>query len=237
MQADLQAVCPELLAITNDADNLWFLRFRSCRDGLTELARLRRTSLLKIPGIGKKYANVIQEWQKRASFSSEVEHGPDDRLRCPGHPGTPGTDRGTGRGHGTSDGEVWIARRLSTITSFGKTSVAELAGEIGTLDRFDSEASLALYLGMCSLSNQSGQFHGTKSLRQVNRRAKAAMMTTVARHIDYVPQSKAYYDKKRTEGKKYSQAVRALGRHLVRMMWSMIKQGRDYELRDPRDCP
>ena len=126
---------------------------------------------------------------------------------------------------------------MNTITEYGKTSVAELAGESGTLDRFSSKASLALYLGMCPLDNQSGQFHGTKIPRQVNRRAKAAMMTAVARHIDHVPESKAYYDKKRAEGKKHNQAVRALGRHLVRVMWSMIKQGRDYELRDPRRCP
>jgi len=117
---------------------------------------------------------------------------------------------------------------------YGMTEGAERAGEIGTLERFSSEASLALYLGMCPLDNQSGQFHGTKTPRQVNRRAKAAIMAAVARHIDHVPQSKAYYDRKRSEGKKHNQAVRALGRHLVRVMWSMIKQGRNCELREPR---
>ena len=63
-------------------------------------------------------------------------------------------------------------------------------------------------------------------------RAKAAMMTAVARHIDCVPESKAYYDRKRAEGKKHNQAVRALGRHLVRVIWSMLKNERDYELRE-----
>ena len=74
MQADLQAVCPELLAITNDAGNLWFLRFLSSRDDLRKLARMRRESLLKIPGIGVKYAGIIQAWQRKAKFSSEVEY-------------------------------------------------------------------------------------------------------------------------------------------------------------------
>jgi len=67
-------------------------------------------------------------------------------------------------------------------------------------------------------------------------RAKAAMMTAVARHIDHVPESKEYYDKKRAEGKRHNQAVRALGRHLVRVMWSMIRQERDYEIRDREKC-
>lgn len=68
-----------------------------------------------------------------------------------------------------------VARQLSTIIGFGQTSAAELAGEIGTLDRFGSEASLALYLGMCPLDNRSGQSQKTKNPRQVNWRGKAAM--------------------------------------------------------------
>ena len=40
MQTDLQAVCSELLATTNDADNLWFLRFLTFRGDLRQLARL-----------------------------------------------------------------------------------------------------------------------------------------------------------------------------------------------------
>jgi transposase len=237
MQADLQAVCPELLAITNDAGNLWFLRFIASRGDLRHLARMHRQSLLKIPSIGQKYAGVIQEWQRRAEFSSEVEYvGPmivsDARRVLELLKQIAALDEAMVKLSQESE----MARRLSTITGYGKTSVAELTGEIGTLDRFNSEASLALYLGMCPLENQSGQFHGTKSPRQVNWRAKAAMMTAVARHIDHVPESKAYYDKKRAEGKKHDQAVRALGRHLVRVIWSMIKQGRAYELRDPGRC-
>jgi len=87
-------------------------------------------------------------------------------------------------------------------------------------------------VGMSPLSKDSGQHHGSKSPRQVNQRAKAAMMTAVARHITCVPESKAYYDKKRAEGKKHNQAVRALGRHLVRVIRSMLKNERDYELRE-----
>lgn len=196
MQADLQAVCPELLAITNNASNLWFLHFITCRNDLTKLTRIGQNSLLKIPGVGKKYAGIIREWQKVAKFSLEVEyvgsmiitdaHCILDLLKQ-----IEGLDKAMEPLSEKSE----IAKRLGTIPGFGKTSVAELTGEIGTFERFESEASLALYLGMCPLTNQSGEFHGTKSPRQVNRRAKAAMMTAVARHIRCVPESKAYYDK------------------------------------------
>ncbi|MBC7098769.1 transposase, partial [Candidatus Bipolaricaulota bacterium] len=233
MQADLGTVCPELLSITGSVDNLWFLRFLSSRDDLRKLARMRRESLLKVPGIGNKYAGIIGDWQKEARFSPEVEYvGPmivsDAKRILELLKEIAALDAAIEELSRKSE----IARRIDSIPGFGKTSAAELAGEIGTLGRFPSEASLALYLGMCPLDRKSGQFHGTKSPRHVNRRAKAAMMTAVAHHIWEVPESRAYYEKKRAEGKKHNQAVRALGRHLVRVMWSMLSQGRDYELRE-----
>ena len=47
IQADLQAVCPELLAATRDADNLWFLRLLTFRDDLRQLARLHRVEKME----------------------------------------------------------------------------------------------------------------------------------------------------------------------------------------------
>ncbi|MDN5939684.1 MAG: hypothetical protein L0H83_13620 [Salinisphaera sp.] len=46
-----------------------------------------------------------------------------------------------------------------------------------------------------------------------------------------VPESRGYYDRKRAQGKTHNQAVRALGRHLVRVIWQMLANERDYEKR------
>jgi len=233
MQADLQAVCPELLAATNDADNLWFLRLLTFREDLRQLARLRRATIRQIPGIGEKFSGIIQDWQRKARFSNEVEYvGPmiiQDARRI----------LELRQQVNTLDGDMEtladqseIARRLSSIPGFGKTSIAELAGEIGTVQRFAAETSLALYVGMCPLTHQSGQICRVRIPRQVNTRCKAAMMTAVAHHYKCVPQSQAYYDRKRAEGKGHNQAVRALGRHMVRVIWAMLRDQRDYEPRE-----
>lgn len=232
LQSDLRAVSPGLLEITADAGNLWFLRFLSCRDELPKLARLQRGSLLKIKGVGPRYAALVQAWQKEAHFAPEVEWVGDMILEDARRilelkEGVARLDEKTAALAERSE----IARRIISIPGFGATSSAELAGEIGTLERFVSESSLALYVGVAALDNRSGSFVGTRSPRQVNTRAKAAMMVAVARHIDNVPSSRAYYEKKRAQGKKHNQAVRALARHLVRVIWSMIKYQRDYELR------
>jgi len=233
MQADLQAVCPELLAATNAADNLWFLRFITSREDLRQLARLRSATVMKIRGVGVKYAERIRTWQRKARFSNEVEYvGPmiiqDARRILELHQQIRALDDTLEELADQSE----IACRLSTIPGFGKTSIAELAGEIGTMQRFESEASLALYLGMCPLTHQSGDMSRARIPRQVNTRCKAAMMTTVARHIGCVPESRVYYDRKREQGKTHNQAIRALGRHLVRVIWAMLRDGRDYEIRE-----
>jgi transposase len=232
LQADLQAVCPGLLEITAEAGNQWFLNFVLSTQTLPQLARLRKGTLLKIPAVGKKYASLIQDWQKRAHFSEEVEWVSEmireDAKRCLE------LDEKIKRLE-TKIREVAkdskIAKLLLSIPGFGPVCTSELAGEIGTVERFGKEGSLALYLGMSTLDNRSGKYQGTKTPKHVNTRAKAAMMIALDRHRKYVPESQRYYEKKRREGKKHNQAIRALGRHLCRIIYKMLKEEREYEIR------
>ena len=233
MQADLQAVCPGLLEITRDVGNLWFLNFLTCRKGLLKLARVRRVSLLKVPGIGAVYADAIQAWQSRAYFAPDASLVGDmiqqDAARVLELKQQIKTlEEQMAHVAGRSS----IACQLSSIPGYGAVCSAELAGEIGTVERFRGEASLALYLGMATLDNSSGKFQGSKAPKHVNTRAKGAMMAAVDHHRKRVPQSQRYYERKRAEGKKHNQAIRALGRHLCRVIFKMLSQDRPYRI-DP----
>src|SRR5688572_8544238 len=232
LQADLQAVCPGLLEITREASNQWFLNFLLSADTLPQLARLRRSTLLKIPSVGVKCVSIIEGWQKRAHFSQEVEWVgemiQEDAKRCLE------LDEKIKRLEAKIAGiakDSKIAKILRSIPGFGAVCTSELAGEIGTIERFGSEGSLSLYLGMPTLENSSGKYQGTKAPKHVNTRAKAAMMIALDRHRKYVPESQRYYEKKRSEGKKHNQAVRALGRHLSRIIYKMLTEERQYQIR------
>ena len=72
MQADLHATCPGLLAVTGQADNLWFLNFLVLRDDLTKLKSVRQSTLLASVGIGKGHAAKIRPWQQEATFSASA---------------------------------------------------------------------------------------------------------------------------------------------------------------------
>jgi len=232
LQADLQAVCPGLLEIANDASNQWFLNFLLSGESLTQIARLRGRTLLKIPAVGVKTAAIIAGWQKRAHFSEEVEWVgemiQEDARRCLE------LDEKVKRLEAKIAGLAAtsrIAKIFRSVPGFGAVCSSELAGEIGTIERFGKEGSLALYLGMSTLDNRSGKYQGTKAPKQVNTRAKAAMMIGVDRHRKKVAESQRYYEKKRAEGKKHNQAVRALGRHLTRIIYRLLKEEREYEIR------
>jgi transposase len=231
MQADLQAVAPGLSQITRYVGNLWFLNFLTCREDIRKLARLRRASLLKLPAIGAAYADRIQAWQEGAYFASDarlvgdmIRQDAERILQLNRHIKALEGEMG----HIAANSA--IARQLASIPGYGPVCSAELAGEIGTIDRFRREASLALYLGMATLDNSSGKYRGSKAPKHVNTRAKAAMMAAVDHHRKRVPQSQRYYERKRAQGKKHNQAIRALGRHLCRVIFKMLSQERNYRI-------
>lgn len=232
LQSDLQAISPDFISITGSVDNIWFLNFLTAREDITKLLSLRRTSLLKIKGIGRQYTKKILAWQQEALFSPEAEWiGPiilsDAKRIIEIQTEIKTIEEAMQALCANSD----IAKRLRTIPGFGAVCAAELAGEIGTIDRFATESSLALYLGMAVLDNNSGNYKGTKRPKHVNGIGKAAMMVAAARHINHVGEAKRYYTKKRTEGKKHNQAVRSLGRQMIKVIWSMIKNHRNYQIK------
>jgi transposase len=232
MHSDLQSISPELLSLTKNIDQSWFLNLLTSVTELSQLAKKQQRSLAKIKGVGTRYLARIKEWQQVASFSEDISwvspmliedaykmlelraliKSLDDTMEALCE-------------------ESEIGGLLKTIPGFGKTSCAELAGEIDDIRRFESEASLAMYLGMAPLDNASGVYRGSKSPKQINRRAKKAMMTAVDRHRANVTESQVFYDKKRKQGKKHNQSVRALGRYLTKVIFKMLIENRAYEIR------
>lgn len=238
LSCDLQALSPGLLAITGAVDNQWFLRFLTCRDRLTALPGLRAKTVSGIRGVGRCYLAKIRAWQRTAGFSSDIAFADTDVIEDAR--GIMALDQRIGALDAQIEalsGDSCFARTLRSIPGFGGTGVAELTGEIATLERFAGESSLAIYVGMAPLDHSSGLRIKGKRPKCINDRCQNAMMTCVVRHMACVPESRAYYDRKRSEGKTHNQAVRALGRQLVRVMWSMLVHQREYEHKVRKNDP
>lgn len=50
--------------------------------------------------------------------------------------------------------------------------------------------------------------------------------------IRFIPESKAYYLKKRSEGKGHNHALRCLARQLIKVIYRMLTEDRDYIIRE-----
>ena len=132
MQAELPDAAPGLLAITGQADNLWFLHFLTCRADLPKLQRVRPACMLKLARIGVAYAARIAAWQKTATFAScaawsgPMIHADATRLlslrEAMGQLEAPIAPLIEPSG---------IARRWLTMPGFGAVCASELAAEIG----------------------------------------------------------------------------------------------------------
>lgn len=232
MHAYLQAASPGMLQMTTELERVWFLNFLTSRTDLRQLGRMRHASIMAIPKVGKHFASKILEWQKQAVFSQEAEILGEMIVEDARRVIELRTRIRELEAQCTElQADSKIAGRVATLPGFGVVGISRLTGEIGHIGRFDNDGSLALYLGMSPLSKESGKKKGARGTKHVNRGAKAVMMTCVDRHRKCVPQSQQYYDKKRAEGKTHNQAIRALGRQLSRVIFRMLKDDKDYEIR------
>lgn len=229
LQADLQAISPGLLEITHRVSQVWFLNFLlSAKKDLTELARKRPSTLLGIRSVGSKLVERIVGWQAEATFSDECALVTpmilQDARRIVELRQIIKELEAQMKALSAESREATL---IESVPGFGPTCSAELAGELGTIERFATESSMALYVGMAPLDNSSGGYRGSKTPKQVNRRAKGAMMAAVDQHRRGVEQSQKYYERKRAQGKTHNQAIRALGRHLCRVLFKMLVEDRD----------
>ncbi len=97
--------------------------------------------------------------------------------------------------------------------------------EVGTLARFSSPDALASYAGLTPTVWQSGGSSGSHYLsRRCNLRLRQALWSAAIGSLK-TPASRRFYLRKRDEGKSHSQALIALARTKLRVLWTMLQAG------------
>lgn len=121
---------------------------------------------------------------------------------------------------------------LRTIPGVGRVYGATIAAEIGDISRFKDSAHLATYAGLSPVRKKSGSSLNQKKKRKGgNRRLKNALVQSADKARRSEPWAEEYYLKKRGEGKKRRQALFALARRRVDVIYAMLSNGTYYEPR------
>nr|WP_184870343.1 IS110 family transposase [Kutzneria kofuensis] len=100
---------------------------------------------------------------------------------------------------------------------------------------FGSVDRLAGVAGLAPVPRDSGRVQGNlRRPRRYNRRLLRAFYLSAQYAIVRCPESKAFYERKRHEGKVHKQAVLALARRRLNVVWALVRDERTFQPHVPR---
>lgn len=105
----------------------------------------------------------------------------------------------------------------------------------GDLANFASAGRLASYAGLVPVPRDSGRVSGNLHRpKRYNRRLRRVFLMAALSSLRYENgPSRRFYDRKRSERQLHTQALMALARRLVDVLWALLRDGREFTLDNP----
>jgi transposase len=126
-----------------------------------------------------------------------------------------------------------VPQYITSIPGIGLATGAALLAEIGDVSRFESVEKLVAYAGIDATVYQTGQFEASEA--HMSKRGspylRLALWQAASMAIQYDTELKAYYQRKRTEGKHHGTALGAVCRKLLGRIYVVLKEQRPYLIR------
>lgn len=118
---------------------------------------------------------------------------------------------------------------VRSLPGMGLVLTAEFLAEAGDLSRFDSADRLAAAAGLVPVLRASGKVSYQRRARKGDRALKRVFYRSAFCALSRHKPSQEYYRRKRAEGKGAPQAIIALARRRVNVLWAMLRDGALYE--------
>ena len=110
----------------------------------------------------------------------------------------------------------------------GAVLTAELIAEAGNLQRFRSADALAAAAGLAPVLRQSGKVRFLKRPTGGNKTLKRVFYQSAFCSL-HTADSRTFYDRKRREGKRHHQALIALARRRINVLWAMLQNRQPFQ--------
>jgi transposase len=127
------------------------------------------------------------------------------------------------------------ARIIESLPGFGPNLGAEfLVVTRGDLASFATAGRLASYAGLVPVPQDSGRVRGNlRRPKRFNRRLRRVFDLAALSSLRTGGPSRQFYDRKRGERLVHSQALLALARRLVDVLWALLRDGREFTVVKP----
>jgi transposase len=124
-----------------------------------------------------------------------------------------------------------LAEVIESMPGIGPLMGAEfLAATAGDMSRYGSADRLASLACVAPVPRDSGNVSGNLHRpRRYHRGLQRVFYTSALISIRNCDASRRFYERKRAEGKRHVQAVLALARRRVNVLWALIRDGRCYQ--------
>ncbi len=123
-----------------------------------------------------------------------------------------------------------LGQVLVTLCGFGPRTGARTLAEIGDPTRFANGGRLAAYAGLAPIDRRSGKsINSAAASRRGNHRLKNAMFIAAFVAARHDPHARAYYERKRAEGKRHNAAVICVARRRCDLILAMLTTGTAYD--------
>ncbi|MFF7859459.1 IS110 family transposase [Streptomyces sp. NPDC007904] len=125
-----------------------------------------------------------------------------------------------------------LADVIQSMPGIGVILGAEFLVAVGgSLDAFPTADRLAAFAGVAPAPRDSGQVSGNDHRpTRYHRRLQRVFYISALVSVQRDPNSRKFYDRKRAEGKRHVQAVLALARRRVNVLWALIRDRRCYQV-------
>ena len=121
---------------------------------------------------------------------------------------------------------------LMSLPAVGIRTAARILTEVAGKD-FPTAGHLASYAGLTPVTWRSGSsIRGDRASRRGNKVLKRTLYLSAFAALKD-PLSRAYYDRKRAEGKRHNQALIALARRRCDTLYAMLRDGTLYQAKSP----
>lgn len=129
-----------------------------------------------------------------------------------------------------------LGKVLVTLCGFGPRTGARTLAEIGDPHRFTNGSRLAAYAGLAPTDRQSGRsINSSSQHRGGNHRLKNAMFLAAFVATQHDPDARAYYERKRAEGKRHNAAIICVARRRCDLILAMLKTATPYDPTRPKN--
>jgi transposase len=121
------------------------------------------------------------------------------------------------------------AALILSLPGMGATLTAEFLAEAGTTARFTTADQLASAAGLAPVLQQSGKVHYLRRATAGSKTLKFVFYQSAFAAIRSDPASKAFYARKRAEGKRHHQALIALARRRINVLHALLRTRQPYQ--------